>query len=143
MEIIIKIKVDGNDVSVSTEKSDDREEQYSISEYARYFDEGCIPWRNDTDYIRWFLRSLQDQFNEKLKSNGCVLLNEVYDALGIPRTKAGACVGWVYDESNPIRDNYIDFGLYKPGLREVNKDFINGYTAKVLLDFNVDGCVFD
>lgn len=143
MEIIIKIKVDGTDVSVSTEKSDDRNEQYFVSEYARFFDEGCMCWRNDPEYVRHYLRCVQDHFNEKLKRDGVVLLNEVYDALSIPRSKAGTCVGWVYDESSPIRDNYIDFGLYNTELREVNADFINGYTAKVLLDFNVDGCVFD
>lgn len=54
--------------------------------------------------------------------------------LGFSRTKAGTMVGWVYDEKNPIGDNFVDFGL----MDDRNSDFINGYEKTVLLDFNVD-----
>lgn len=66
-------------------------------------------------------------------------MNEIYDLLGIPRTKAGAVVGWVYDKDHPGDNNYVDFGLYS----ERNQDFINGFSRTVLLDFNVNGNILD
>ena len=62
--------------------------------------------------------------------------------LGAKRTKAGAQVGWVYDEKNPVGDNYVDFGIfdiYNPKSR----DFVNGYEKVIVLDFNVDGVILD
>ena len=69
-------------------------------------------------------------------------MNEVYKSIGLPATKAGQVVGWVYDEKNPIGDNYVDFGLYDMS-REKVRDFINGYERAILLDFNVDGNILD
>ena len=62
--------------------------------------------------------------------------------LGIPRTRAGQIVGWVYDEDNPLGDNYVDFGIYDIN-REKTIDFVNGYERVILLDFNVDGNILD
>ena len=89
-----------------------------------------------------FLRHTQDYFNDLLRSRGSVVLNEVYDYLGIPRTKAGAVVGWIYDEKNPKGDNYIDFGIYNIHDRAA-RDFVNGYERSIWLDFNVDGYILD
>lgn len=113
------------------------------SEYARFFDEYCIGcWQKDTEYNLMFLRNQQRYANELLRTKGTVFLNEVYEMLGIPRTKAGQIVGWVYDKNAPIGDNYIDFGIYDP--RDPNKRaFVNGLERSILLDFNVDGPVWD
>ena len=62
--------------------------------------------------------------------------------LGIPRTKAGQCVGWVYDEKNPHGDNFVDFGIYNL-YNEKSRDFVNGYERVIWLDFNVDGNILD
>ena len=59
--------------------------------------------------------------------------------LGIPKTKVGQIVGWIYDEEHPIGDNYVDFGIYD--LR--NTEFVNGHENVALLDFNVDGNILD
>ena len=69
-------------------------------------------------------------------------MNDVYDMLGIDRTAIGQEVGWIYDENNPIGDNYVDFGIYD-GNRERNRAFVNGYERVILLDFNVDGYIID
>ena len=71
-----------------------------------------------------------------------MFLNEVYDMLGIDRTKAGNIVGWIYDEKNPVGDNYIDFGIYNVD-SERNRAFVNGYERNILLDFNVDGNILE
>ena len=71
-----------------------------------------------------------------------MFLNDVYKMLGIPATKAGQIVGWIYDEKNPIGDNFVDFGLYDMN-KPVVRDFVNGYERTILLDFNVDGNILE
>lgn len=108
---------------------------YDVGYYARWFDETCHAWTEDPERNKYFLLMQQSYANELLKTRKYLFLNDVYDMLGIPRTKAGQVVGWIYDENNPIGDNFVNFGLYA----EHNAKFINGYEKSVLLDFNVDG----
>lgn len=110
--------------------------------YARFFDDGCIGWDKDAEFNLMFLKHQQNYANDLLKSKGHLFLNEVYDMLGIPRTKAGQVVGWIYDEENPVGDNFVDFGLYDIN-NEKARDFVNGYERTILLDFNVDGNIWD
>lgn len=111
------------------------------SDYARFFDDGCNGWTKDPEFNLMFLKDQQRYANDLLKTRGHLFLNEVYDMLGIPRTTAGAVVGWVYDEKNPIGDNFVDFGMYD--LNDAKKrDFVNGYERTILLDFNVDGEIY-
>ena len=110
----------------------------TYSDYARFFDEYCAGWTKDAEYNLMFLRQQQNYANELLKSRGHLFLNEVYDMLGIDRTKAGNIVGWVYDEKHPIGDNFVDFGIYVLE-NEKARDFVNGRERSILLDFNVDG----
>ena len=114
-----------------------------ISEYARFFDDGCKGWVKDANHNFVFLKQTQSYFNDLLQSRGHVYLNEVYDSLGIPRTKAGQVVGWVYDDSpNPVGDNFIDFGIFDQD-NERKRLFVNGHERVILLDFNVDGNILE
>ena len=112
------------------------------SPYAKVFDNGCKGWEKDSDYNMMYLKNVQAYLNDKLRTEGHLFLNEAYDELGIPRTKAGQIVGWIYDEKNPVGDNYVDFGLYDIHNEKV-RDFINGYENVIILDFNVDGNIYD
>ena len=114
----------------------------NVSEYARFFDDGCAGWTKDPEYNLMFLRDQQRYANDLLKSKGHLFLNEVYDLLGIPRTKAGQIVGWIYDEKHPNGDNFVDFGIYDTN-KTANRDFVNGYERTILLDFNVDGNIWE
>lgn len=110
--------------------------------YARFFDEYCKGWtRSAEDNLR-FLKMQQAYANKKLQSQGYLYLNDVYEALGIPKTKAGHVVGWIYDEAHPVGDNYVDFGIYDL-YNEKARDFVNGREMSILLDFNVDGNVWE
>ena len=133
---------DDNGREISMEKTVDIAHPDVISEYARFFDESCAYWEKDSEYNLYFLKSRQQLANDMLVSRGYLFLNEVYDMLGIPKTKAGQIVGWVYDEKNPVGDNYVDFGIYDIN-REKARDFVNGYERVILLDFNVDGNILD
>lgn len=108
----------------------------SCSSYARFFDATCPDFKKNPEYNRIFIEQTQQMFNDKLHAKGNVFLNEVYDALGFERTSAGALVGWV---DNGDGDNFIDFGIYE----DRNRRFVNGIEPVVLLDFNVDGVIYD
>lgn len=113
----------------------------TISDYSRIFDECCASWSKSPEHNLVFLKQQQNYANDLLKSRGHLFLNEVYDMLGFPRTQAGQIVGWVYDEKNPIGDNFVDFGIYNLD-SERSRAFVNGYERSILLDFNVDGNVW-
>ena len=133
---------EGNEVVVK--KTVNNAEVNLPSEYAKVFDEFSSCWTKDADYNLTFLRRIQDQANDKLRLRGHLFLNEVYDMLDIPRTKAGAIVGWIYDPNRENSDSYVDFGLYDNLINDESKRlFINGNERSVLLDFNVDGVIYD
>lgn len=110
------------------------------SQYARFFDELCPDFQKNAEYNMIFLRAQQNYANDMLQARGHVFLNEVYDALGITRTGAGAVTGWVWGKGG---DDYIDFGIFDDKTNERVRDFVNGRENAILLDFNVDGIVYD
>lgn len=112
------------------------------SDYARIFDNGSMGWTKDPEYNLMFLKLQQNQANDRLRAQGYLFLNDVYDMLGIPRTKAGQIVGWIYDKENPVGDNFVDFGIYDI-YNEKACDFVNGRERSIVLDFNVDGNILD
>lgn len=107
--------------------------------YARYFDEGSTSWQRRDEYNQLFLNSQQNYANNLLQTRGHLFLNEVYDALGLPRSKAGAVVGWVVSKDG---DNFVDFGIYNQE-NERARRFVNRDERSILLDFNVDGVIYD
>lgn len=139
-EEIEEMKVDENGKEVVEKKIVNTVGE--ISDFAKFFDEASPYWQKDAEYNLMFLRRQQDWANEKLKSRGHLFLNEVYDMLGIQRTPAGQSVGWIYDEKNPVGDNYIDFGIYDVD-NERKRAFVNGFERNILLDFNVDGSIYN
>lgn len=108
------------------------------SEFARFYDDGCLGWEKNPEMNLVFLKHQQSYANDLLQRRGYVFLNEVYDMLGIPKTAAGQVVGWAYDENNPDCDNFIDFGIYDLYNTKA-RDFVNGRERVILLDFNVTG----
>lgn len=109
--------------------------------YARFFDSHSPSWNKEPEYNLIFLKCQQNYANDLLRSRGHVFLNEVYDMCGIPRSKAGAVVGWVLSTDDST-DNFINFGVFD-GRKEIVRDFVNGLEGAILLDFNVDGVIYD
>jgi hypothetical protein len=110
------------------------------SMYARFFDEYSTSWSKEPDYNFVFLACQQRRMNDLLISRGHMFLNEVYDALGLERTKAGSVVGWIISHDG---DNYVDFGIFTDKDARQYRDFVNGRSNAILLDFNVDGVIYD
>ncbi len=139
---IEEVSVDEKGKEVSTKSTVEVMDPNNYSPYSIIFDDGNAGWDPDPELTKYFLIQQQNWANDRLKAKGHLFLNEVYDMLGAKRTKAGAQVGWVYDEKNPVGDNYVDFGIfdiYNPKSR----DFVNGYEKVIVLDFNVDGVILD
>lgn len=149
MEIKITINIEGDEVKVSHEviKTEGVETEVKakvtnrsdFSRYAKIFDDSCSGWTKDSEYNKAYLLCQQNYCNDLLRRRGHLFLNEVFDMLGIARTKVGCIVGWIYNEEQPYGDNFVDFGLN----HERNHDFINGYNNTAFLDFNVDGNIID
>ena len=140
----VEKQVVNEDGTVSTikEKIEVADNPNHNSDYARFYDDGCIGWTKDPETNLCFLKMQQAHASDLLKLRGHLFLNEVYDMLGIPRSKAGNIVGWIYDETDPGRDNFVDFGIFDSH-RQTARDFVNGYERTILLDFNVDGNILD
>jgi hypothetical protein len=123
-----ELEIDGKKTSVTYSGN-----THSI--YARFFDETCVHWEKDAEMNRMFLQHHENYANHKLNAYGHILLNDVYDALGFDRTSAGAVVGWVL---NGDGDGYVSFGIFETE----NNRFVNGIERSILLDFNVDGIIY-
>jgi hypothetical protein len=136
----IEIGEDGTEHVVT--KTVDAADPNLNSIYARFFDEYCKGWTKSPEDNLRFLKMVQAWATKKLQSQGYLYLNDVYEALGIDKTKAGHVVGWIYDEVHPVGDNYVDFGIYNL-YNEKARDFVNGRERSILLDFNVDGNVWE
>lgn len=139
---VTTVDENGNEVTETVKVMDGTDDPNTYSDYARFFDESCAAWQNDAEYNLTFLKAQQQYANDLLKSRGRLFLNEVYRMLGIDETKAGQVVGWVYNPDNPTGDNFVDFGIYNMQ-RERVRAFVNGYEPNILLDFNVDGAIWD
>lgn len=114
------------------------------SPYARCFGEGNDNWSISPNANISFLRGQELWANDKFRTEGILFLNDVYRALGFPRTPDGQVVGWVWDPNIDALENYISFGIFENVVdnREI-RDFVNGVTDAVWLDFNVDGVVHE
>lgn len=118
------------------------DELTGCSIYSRFFDESNPEFKNDPSYNRFFLSNAEDFCNRKLKADGYLFLNDVLDMLGYKRCSEGAVIGWMYDPENPEYHNHVSFGMMDTQ-RVATRDFINGYESRILLDFNVDGVIYD
>ena len=112
------------------------------SEYARCFDETCTGWTRSSEHNFAFIKNVQNWANNKLQTEGMLFLNDVYEALGFKKTRAGQVVGWVYMPDDENYDSHVDFGIFNLYDRQ-KRLFVNGYEKSIWLDFNVDGNVWE
>lgn len=146
---------------VETVVTDENGEQKTVKEslrtfekpasYTFMFDAGCEYWVPDPVRNAAYLHSMQELANQRIRErargNGGRAYMFVSEVLGdmFPRVslpKWTYICGWIYDEKNPVGDNYIDFGVFHSDL-EPTKRFVKGLEANVLLDFNCDGVIYD
>lgn len=110
-----------------------------VTNYTRILDWTNPHYDNNLDYLLFFARAQQSYFNDKLYANRYVFMNDVDEALGFPKTKAGQIVGWRRDNTDEKIDNYIDFSIQEDWA-------LDEYGLKrpiLLLEYNVDGSILD
>lgn len=105
------------------------------SDFACYFDKTSRSYETNRDFNMMFLRAQQNYANDLLRARGHLFLNEVYDMLDLPRTKAGQVVGWTYDPEAPESDGYVDFRI----LEIVKENEDGAFEPAIIIDPNVDG----
>ena len=132
--------IDDNGDEKITEKTVLSGKPNAMSPYAKIFDE-CNPnWERNSDYNACFLRAQQAYANQKFMAQGYLFLNDVYSLLGFRPTKAGQTLGWIFNPEDPTLSNYIDFGILEISHTSA---FINGIENSIILNFNVDGNIFN
>jgi hypothetical protein len=111
------------------------------NEYIRFFapeETKCA--KRDVDADLFFLKAQQAFMNQRLKAEGFLFLNDVFEALGFRKTSAGQLVGWIDDQE--LGDGFVDFGLDdtinpvhgQPGDKEA--------WTSIQLNFNVMGVMY-
>lgn len=117
--------------------------------YARLFDETNPNFSKTHHQNQFWIQCQQNYANDKLRAQGHLFLNEVYDMLGMDRSSEGAVVGWIWDDCDGnidhcehSGDNYVDFGVFQ-GDRESGMRFVAGLEKSIWLDFNVDGIIYN
>ncbi len=103
--------------------------------------EGSNQWSPHFEYNLSTLKIKNSWANDHLRARGYLFLNDVYDELGFPRTKAGQLVGWLW---NGDGDNYVSFGPEMDAFLEGRAGYMDFKASNaILLDFNVDGQIID
>lgn len=124
------IEIDGKKKKVKEMK------HWPFSSYAFKFDAHNQNWQPLPELNRNFLQCVQNHMNQRLQARGHVFLNDIFDALGMERTKAGSICGWV---RNGDGDNYIDLGIFEA----FNSPLADALDPEIWLDPNLDGIVYE
>lgn len=113
----------------------------ALSPYARIIaEESSTCWDPNEDYTSQNLAAVQLWANRRLERKGHLFLNEVFDQLGLSRTREGAVVGWL---KNGKGDNYVSFGDFDASIYRVPSDDYTRVDSNFIVDFNVDGMIWD
>lgn len=114
----------------------------TIDDSSRIWYEGNPGWSKDPEFNLMYLKKQQAFATDKLKTEGYLLLNDVYEMLGYAKTGLGYQLGWIYNEKEPVGDNFVDFGIYDIN-NPLKAKFLAGYETSILLEFNHDGNILD
>jgi len=113
----------------------------ALSPYARIIaEESSTCWDPNEDYTSQNISAVQLWANRRLERKGHLFLNEVFDQLGLSRTREGAVVGWL---KNGEGDNYVSFGDFDASIYRVPSDDYTRVDSNFIVDFNVDGVIWD
>ena len=105
-----------------------------LSDFAVFFgkDYSELIETDDPEEAYHHLKAQEEWANAVLQEQGYILLQDIYDALGVDRFAPDG-VGWCAG----IGDDFVDFGIYNVR----NGRAVNGLEPVFLLDFNHDGYI--
>lgn len=67
----------------------------------QYYEHSSRNWSPDPHINSLFIRTCLNFLQDRLKAQGYLFLNEIYDQLGLARTSQGQLVGWIYADCKP------------------------------------------
>lgn len=132
---------DKNGKTKTVKRKEKMVEASEHNDFTVIFDESSPYWEKNSEYNKSFIMSRIKMANQDLVRNyrlgkgGFYTINDWYDSIGVPRTKAGACAGWVYNPAYP--EGHISMGIFDLS-DPAKRDFINGYERSIILDPNYD-----
>lgn len=129
-----------NEKTGKTTKKKVKRSSGGLSPYSVNFDSDNKNWERSPDLNLFFLKRQERFANDRLRAYGHLFLNDVYRSLGYTDTQEGALVGWLYKEGEG--DGYVSFGIWDYEAPD-SRDFVNGWDKGLVLDFNVDGVIYD
>lgn len=134
----------GKDGEVVTLKATDKTLLKDV-DISRFFDldHSQLAYDNIYDNLEQ-LNNIESWCNRKLMSEGVLVLNDVYKALGFEPISQGYILGWVYKANSPDTNNLVKFITYN-----LDRDNINNMPEdrrlepSILINFNVMGNIYD
>lgn len=109
--------------------------EHSGHPYRFIYDQQNDNWTGFHDENLFRLTVAQNMYNDLLQTGRPIFLRDVLLTLGIEPTPASAVTGWLYKPNDPDHkgDNFVEFNI-----RDYQSEY--GY---IMLEFNVDGTIFD
>lgn len=104
--------------------------------YTNRFDRYSTAWSKDKFQNESTLRGEECWANDRLRLQGYLFLNDVYNRLGLQPTREGQIVGWLFDGEG---DGFVDFGIVDCDTLDGAKWDDNAFE----LNFNIDGDILN
>ncbi len=144
-------KYDDKGKKVETVEMAADENSKDLAPYIVYWDRSTsASFRENADYAYSFLHGIERNMNDKLLTQGHLVLNDVYDALGLDHTATGAICGWIIEDNGPDEidwehiikfdikeEHYTDWDTVNVGCRTGRNP------TQYRIDFNCDGIIWD
>ena len=123
----------------TTESKTYLQEEYGCSPYAVLFDSSAIEFYQDDATNMFMLKNRDKEATVRLRANGMLTLNDVYEMIGVKPTDIGLTHGWIFEKDNPDGDNEVKFDMRHVYVKDPYSDRED---RAILIDFNCDGFVY-
>ena len=123
----------------TTESKTYLQEEYGCSPYAVLFDSSAIEFYQDDATNMFMLKNREKEATVRLRANGMLTLNDVYQMIGVKPTDIGLTHGWIFEKDNPDGDNEVKFDMRHVYVKDPYSD---REERAILIDFNCDGFVY-
>ena len=123
----------------TTESKTYLQEEYGCSPYAVLFDSSAIEFYQDDATNMFMLKNREKEATVRLRANGMLTLNDVYEMIGVKPTDIGLTHGWIFEKDNPDGDNEVKFDLRHVYVKD---PYSEREERAILIDFNCDGFVY-
>lgn len=108
-------------------------EDTKLSVYSFIFDQSNPNFVDNRELNEFYLRVVEQYLNTVMEVRGYVLLNDLFEQMGLPRTPVGCISGWSVKAPG---DNFIDLGVNM----DINK---RQGDARFIIDPNCNGVMYD